>query len=254
MIKFHKYEATGNDFILIENLKECKNDEIVELVTRICNRHYGIGADGVLLLYNTQHKNYLRIFNADGSEASMCGNGLRCCALHIINELFAENKFSIHTLSGEKTISIEKDLICVNLGVPRIIKTFKDVLQRIQYTLINVGNLHAVVEVDDVRSLDLEEIVKKNFKTKQFNITFVSLGMKKDSLNVRVYERGVGETLSCGSGSVAAYFYMRNLNKVGRRAEINLPGGNLIVKEGNNKELILQGPATFIFKGEFSDE
>lgn len=254
MINFYKYEATGNDFILIENLKDLKNEEIIELVVKMCNRHYGIGADGVLLLYNTQYKNYLRIFNADGSEASMCGNGLRCCALHIINEGFNENKFSIHTLSGEKNINIEKDLISVSVGQPRLIKTFKDVLQRIQYSLINVGNLHAVVEVDDVRSLDLEEIVKKNFKNRQFNITFVSLGMKKDTLNVRVYERGVGETLSCGSGSVAAYFYMRNLNKIGRKAEINLPGGNLIVKEGNNKELILQGPASFVFKGDYNNE
>ena len=96
MIKFTKYEATGNDFILIENLTNYTNEELSDLAVKLCNRNYGIGADGLLLLYNTQYKNYLRIFNSDGSEASLCGNGLRCSALHIILEGFNENKFSIH--------------------------------------------------------------------------------------------------------------------------------------------------------------
>lgn len=254
MITFSKYEATGNDFVIIENLQDYKNEELSDLSRKICDRHYGVGADGVLFLYNTQYKNYLRIFNADGSEASICGNGLRCAALHIILEGCNEKKFSINTLSGEKRISIDQNIIGVDMGIPKVIKTVKDVFHSLHYSVIDVGNLHAVVEVNDVRDINIEEFANKNFRHNQYNITFVSLGQKKDVLNVRVYERGVGETLSCGSGSCAAFFYMRKQNKIGRSAVVNLEGGTLNISEGNNQQIMLKGPATLVFKGEYNNE
>ena len=254
MMKFYKYEASGNDFILIENLSDYKNDEIKDLARKMCDRHFGIGADGLLILYNTQYKNYLRIINADGSEASMCGNGLRCCAYHIIKEDYIDNNFTINTLSGEKRIIVDDNNISIDLGRPYIVKNVNDIFHSLHYSLINVGNLHAVVEVNDVRDLDINELVKKNFKIDQYNVTFVSLGAKKDTINVRVYERGVGETLACGSGSVAAYFYLRKQNKVGRMCNVNLLGGSVVVSEGNNQEIILKGNANLVFKGEYLNE
>lgn len=254
MIKFIKYEASGNDFIIIENLSNYKNEELIDLARKMCDRHYGIGADGLLLLYNTQHKNYLRIFNADGSEASMCGNGLRCVADYIIKEGYNENNFSINTISGEKRVNISNNLISIDIGKPHIVKTINDIFHSIHYTLVNIGNLHAIVEVSDVHSINIDEIVRKNFKSDQYNVVFVSLGAKKDQINIRVYERGVGETLACGSGSAAAFYYLRRQNKVGRIVNVHLEGGSIVLQEGNNQEIILKGNANIVFKGEYIGE
>ena len=254
MIKFSKYEASGNDFVIIENLSDYKNEELENLARKVCDRHYGIGADGMLLLYNTQYKNYLRIFNADGSEASMCGNGLRCVAYHIVKEGSNEKSFAIHTISGEKRVNILDNLIAIDIGRPRLIKSVNDIFHSLKYSIINVGNLHAVIEVSDVRNINIEEIVKKNFKANKYNVVFVSMSHKTDHINVRVYEMGVGETLSCGSGSAAAFYCLRRQNKVGRNVFVHLEGGDILLQEGNNQEIIIKGNANLVFKGEYNNE
>ena len=251
MIKFIKYEASGNDFILIENLSDYKNEELENLARKLCDRHYGIGADGVLLLYNTQYKNYLRIFNADGSEASMCGNGLRCVAYHILKEGFSEKTFSINTISGEKRVNVLDNMIAIDIGRPRLLKNVNDLFHSLKYSIIDVGNFHAVIEVNNVRDVNIDDIVKKHFTNNKYNVVFVSLSQKIDHINVRVYERGVGETLACGSGSAAAFYCLRRQNKVSRNVTVHLEGGDIILQEGNNQEIIIKGNANLVSKGEY---
>lgn len=209
-IKFAKMVAAGNDFVIAENLK----GNLSKLAKEICQRKTGIGADGLLVLEKSRRADYkVRIFNPDGSEAEMCGNGSRCVALYIAQNKKPKKKhFILETLAGLIEAKVEEDNAFINMGVPQDIKL--EVALNLQdgqigVSSINTGVPHAVVfpprlREGEVVSLGREIRYHPKFAPRGTNVDFVE-PVRKDLIRVRTYERGVeNETLACGTGSVAA--------------------------------------------------
>jgi len=282
-INFLKMHGLGNDFIMIDDLDN-NIDNYKDLSIKLCDRHFGIGADGIILIKETNKENAdfkMRIFNPDGSEAEMCGNGIRCFAhfLHL-NNLTDKNKLDIDTLAGiiKPEIIDYGDKISevrVNMGKPdyslkslNIDKSLIDVKEDklINYPLIidgkkymintvSMGNPHTIIYVDDLDKIDLKTIgpiIENNpiFKNKT-NVEFVQI-VNKDTIEVKVWERGAGITLACGTGACAAAAVSIDQNKVNSNIKVNLPGGQLKIKKINNNEMIMTGPSTLVFKGEIT--
>src|SRR6056297_125819 len=280
-INFFKMHGLGNDFILINDLDN-KIDHYSKLAVKLCDRHFGIGADGIILIKNTKLKKAdfkMRIFNSDGSEAEMCGNGIRCFAHYLhINDLTVKNKLTIETLAGLikpeiKDYGTYESTVKVNMGKPsysldslninlKLIDTDIDklwdyplIIEGKEYKLngASMGNPHVVIYIDDLKNINLKKlgpIIEENplFK-KGTNVEFVKI-LNKDELEVKVWERGAGITLACGTGACATAAVSIDQKKVNNDVKINLPGGPLQIKKNNNNEMMMTGPSTFVFKGE----
>ncbi|HKL13030.1 MAG TPA: diaminopimelate epimerase [Halanaerobiales bacterium] len=280
-INFFKMHGLGNDFILINDLDN-KIDHYSKLAVKLCDRHFGIGADGIILIKNTKLKKAdfkMRIFNSDGSEAEMCGNGIRCFAHYLhINDLTVKNKLTIETLAGLikpeiKDYGTYESTVKVNMGKPsysldslninqKLIDTDIDklwdyplIIEGKEYKLngASMGNPHVVIYIDDLKNINLKKlgpIIEENplFK-KGTNVEFVKL-LNKNELEVKVWERGAGITLACGTGACATAAVSIDQKKVNNDVKINLPGGPLQIKKNNNNEMMMTGPSTFVFKGE----
>lgn len=251
---FYKYHGTGNDFILFDN-RDGKINFSKEQIARLCHRHFGIGADGLMLLERAIGYDYRMVyFNADGKESTMCGNGGRCMAA------FAKSLGIIDTLArfvaidGPHTATIAADgLISLHMQDVEGIN-IKD-----GYTLLNTGSPHYVLWVADVMNTDVFREGSKirnqpEFQPDGINVNFVQIHEGK--LIVRTYERGVeAETLSCGTGVTAAAIAATARFEGIFATDIETPGGHLVVtftKDSPNvaKDVVLTGPADFVFKGE----
>ena len=278
MIFFTKMQGTGNDFIIIDN----REKEIVYTYSRLseflCNRKFGVGADGVIFIENSKiADSKMRIFNADGSEAEMCGNGIRCLAKYLYEkEIVKKEKMRIETLSGIKNVDLiveNKTVIGikVDMGNPifeynRIPVIFPNIvkkeLERLEINFrnnklyvypISMGNPHAVCFVKDVQNLKIKDIGSRIESYKYFpnktNVEFVEVVNPKN-LKMRVWERGVGETLGCGTGACAASVVSYFKKSTNREVIVDLPGGKLKVlyfENENNVKLI--GDCSYIFEG-----
>ena len=230
MIRFTKMQGCGNDYVYINNDEE-HIDNMSLLTKKISNRNFGIGSDGCIFIYKDDNSGAdvnFRIFNPDGSEANMCGNGIRCVAKYAYEKGIVRKKsMRIGTKSGIKDVEVyvEDNIvknIKVNMGVPKfntdileinypkdvIINERFDVLDKeIYITCLSVGNIHSVVFVDDVDSVDIEKYGKEIENLEIFkdrtNVEFVQI-IDRENIKVRVWERGVGETLACGTGATAS--------------------------------------------------
>lgn len=262
MLNFYKYEGAGNDFIMINNLDR----NIVleqEQIKSICDRHFGIGADGVILLeFSDKADCFMNYYNSDGTIAQMCGNGARCTAKFFIEQTNSNLKeLNIETRAGIKNIKIKKDdTYSVNMGVPIFSSSDfpnKSInIEGFDFNCVSMGNPHAVTLIENLNKIDLKTIGPKVENNKNFpnkiNVEFVEK-VNNDYYKVKVWERGCGETLACGTGACAVYVI---LNKLSARTvlveEITLefPGGKLFLSENHKGQIILRGPATFVFKGE----
>jgi diaminopimelate epimerase len=202
MHSFYKYNSTGNDFVVIDNRSKLFLPE-PNYIRRICNRNFGVGADGLILLERSQSADYFtNYFNSDGFPSTFCGNGSLCCA-HFANIIdVIEDEGSFETREGLFQCSVENNHVSISM---------QDVLDfelNEDHVIINTGSPHYVVFVDDLNIIDMNVIGKKIRNKKEFyqdgiNVTFATLQNKK--LSIRTYERGVeSETLSCGTGAVAA--------------------------------------------------
>lgn len=256
-IHFYKYQGTGNDFVMIDNRLNTfpKND--TKLVAHLCDRKFGIGADGLILLENHPNLDFKMVYyNSDGNESSMCGNGGRCLVAFAKQMKVIDDEATFEAIDGLHYASIDKDGI-VSLQM----KDVSDVKTENNYTFLNTGSPHHVALVDDLENLDVKSEGAKIRYSDLYgqagsNINFVKQ-LENDIFAVRTYERGVeDETLSCGTGVTAVALAMYKTGKTStNEVNLNVEGGKLKVKFDveNNKftNVFLIGPATFVFEGNF---
>lgn len=286
-MKFTKMQGAGNDFVVIET----SNGRRVWSKTAVamCDRHYGIGADGLLLLTPSKVADFrMRIFNADGSEANACGNGIRCLVKYFVDNGLAKpraRKVSVETLAGVREAEFYKanDRVAkvkIGMGQPRFSKKnipviiragegkLVDIKSMVQYTitvagrqlplnLVSMGNAHAVYfSQQPVAEFPLSRIGPKIEQNKIFprGVNFeVAQVVDRKQIEARVWEHGVGETLACGSGACAITVAAQLHGHIGNKGEIKLPGGMLEVEWDGRGEVFLIGPAEAVFIGEWLD-
>lgn len=255
-VKFYKYQGTGNDFIMIDNRVYGLDKNQTSLVKRLCDRKFGIGADGLILLNEKISYDFEMVyFNSDGNESSMCGNGGRCL-IKFANQLgLIKSKCRFMAIDGEHEGEISPDgEVSLKMKDVDTIGVFNNV-----DLVIDTGSPHYVTFVKDVAGVDLVSAARKirysdNFKVHGINVNFVE--QKDDAeIYVRTYERGVeDETLSCGTGVVASSLALaHNSAKALTEVDIKVPGGHLKVKfeafEKGFKNIYLIGPAEKVFEG-----
>ncbi|NBI07963.1 diaminopimelate epimerase [Senegalia massiliensis] len=263
MIEFEKFHGTGNDFIIINGLTQ-NFYKYSSLAKSICDRNYGVGADGMLIVESSNKAEIKMIFyNADGSEAPMCGNGLRCFSKFIYdNEIIRDKKFTVETLGGVMEVEIKLihntlKHVKINLGNPKINFINKEVeIDNIIYKIstLFIGTIHTVIKVENLEKIPLEDIGNKienlNIFPKKTNVNFYEV-IDENNLKVITWERGVGKTLSCGTGAAATAIISSILNNTNTKVNIHMIGGELEVEVIDNS-VYLTGPVDFICKGYFN--
>ena len=251
---FDKWEATGNDFIVVD-LRQSWAVDFKKIAPHLCNRRKGIGADGILLIEkpkNPEEHFFLRVINADGSEAEMSGNGIRCaCGWWLENTPFSEKEIRVGTLAGlKKVFPAENGKFKVDMGEAKLLgrKTFDINGKKFEFFEVNVGNPHLVF-IGDFSDEDFELAGQK--LSQNWNLEFVKEG--GGSFSVRVWERGVGETLACGTGATAVSTVLFFEGKISGKVELEFKGGKLWVeveKVGGEKvKAVLEGEARKVFSG-----
>jgi diaminopimelate epimerase len=290
-MNFSKLQATGNDFILVDAFTERPKADWEKLARAMCNRHFGVGADGLILVQNSTNADLkMRLFNSDGSEAEVSGNGLRCFAKYAIEKGLAgkmssragqgTRSLSIETLSGIRKVKtyISGNKVSraeVNMGLPLFrpeqipVKAEVATVPILDYplvinkkklvlTLVSMGNPHAVTfssrPVDDFLLAEIGPKVERHSMFPQRTNFEVARVLSKGKIQARVWERGVGETLACGSGASAIAVAARLLDYVDRQVDIMLPGGTLTVSWDKEGEVLLTGPVEEVFTGEWLEE
>lgn len=274
-MKFVKMHGLGNDFIMINDLQQEIKD-YSGLALKLCDRHFGIGADGLIaILPSAEYDLKMRIFNADGSEPEMCGNGIRCFAKFVLDEgIINKEEMRIETLAGLRVPRIiKKDGkvkgIEVDMGEPTLSREKIPVSgegsqavneeitidgEAMRFTAVSMGNPHCVIFVDTLEGFPLERIGAK-IEThllfpRRTNVEFVQVVNERE-LKMRVWERGSGRTLACGTGACATGVAAVVNGKTGRKVLLHLDGGDLEIdwRESNN-HVYMTGPAEKVFEGE----
>ena len=266
MIKFYKYQGTGNDFVMIDDRNRSFPANDVAFINHLCDRKFGIGADGLILLQLTEAGDfYMQYFNSDGNESSMCGNGGRCFAQFIYDLGLVQTEIKFLAIDGwhiatKKTIENHKEVIALKMmDVPRIKQLGETIFE------LNTGSPHYVsFRSEPIREMNLveeAEAIRYNdtYKEKGINVNYLQMLGLKDLL-LRTYERGVeDETLSCGTGATAAALSSAVLNELpaGRhQVKVEVMGGNLevsffyVANENRFDDIWLIGPAKQVFHGE----
>ena len=274
-IEFTKYHGLGNDFILIDN--RSKPDPLItsEQAVQWCDRNFGIGADGVIFaLPGLEGTDYsMRIFNADGSEPEMCGNGIRCLAQFLadLQGVTDSTEYRIYTLAGVITPKLEGNgKVRVNMGRPQLLAsqiptTLAQADQKVidvplevggkswQVTCVSMGNPHCITFVEDVSAIPLE-LIGPQFEhhsafPKRTNTEFIQV-VRPDYIKMRVWERGAGATLACGTGACAAVVAGVLTGKCDRTCTVELPGGCLDIEWSEvDQRIYMTGPAQRVFTG-----
>lgn len=281
LITFSKMHGLGNDYIVIDEsenviITEEKKPEIVE---EICRRGFSVGADGVIFVSPSSTENAdirFRIFNSDGSEAEMCGNGIRCFAKYVYeNEIIHSDEMLIETLGGIKEVDLDVEggeviASTVDMGVPTfntqdipMISDKEEFLDSeitvagkpIKMTAVNVGNPHAVIFSDNLDNIDLNVIgpLIENHQAfpQKTNVHFVNI-INRNEIEMLTWERGAGFTLACGTGATACVIAGYKLGKLDEEVEVHLPGGELLIvvyEMGEEIRLFMEGEAVLVFDG-----
>jgi diaminopimelate epimerase len=263
---FSKYSGSGNDFILIDNRDLFFPSRNKQLIATLCQRRTGIGADGIILLENSTHADFkMRIFNADGGEAEMCGNGARCLARFIQQLGFAKNDYKIEAMKSVIHLQIENDRISVSMPQPENFKWFQRLtIGDLELTLhsLNTGVPHAVIFVDELENdqwMKMAPSIRSHssFGSPGTNVNFASV-FQEGHLNIRTYERGVeGETLACGTGAIASALTAERLFRWPSPIQVSPKSKETLnisfkFEEGIPTNVKLAGPALFIFEGRIS--
>jgi len=285
-MKFSKLQATGNDFILVD--ARTREGEWSKLARAMCDRHFGIGADGLILVQDSTIADLkMRIFNSDGSEAEVSGNGLRCFARYAIEKGFSDKmpsrveqdnrSLTIDTLSGVRKVKAymsgnKVNRVEVNMGLPQFqpeqipVKVKVDIIPILDYPLVidgkeltlallSMGNPHAVSflsqPIADFHLAELGPKVERHSIFPQRTNFEVARILSRGEIEARVWERGVGETLACGSGACAIAVAAQLLDYVEQQVDIILKGGNLTISWDRVGEVLLTGPVEEVFTGEW---
>jgi diaminopimelate epimerase len=279
-IPFTKMHGLGNDFVVID-AREFLLDDLPGLSARMCNRRFGIGADQILLFEKSAVADFrMRIFNADGSEVEMCGNGIRCLAKYIWDRgISSKNILDIETLAGIIRPAKAEDLVKVDMGEPIfdpesipvhlphpssfILHPSGGILdyplqiadREFKITCVSMGNPHAVIVVDDVANFPVTYygpmIETHPIFPRKINVEFIELISEKE-IKMRVWERGSGETMACGTGASAAAVASNLKGLSGREVTIRLLGGNLMIAWSPDNHVYMTGPAVEVFEGVFN--
>ena len=274
-MKFTKMQGLGNDYIYVDCTKNIL-DNPSEVARKVSDRHFGIGSDGLVLILSSDKADFrMRMFNSDGSEAEMCGNAIRCVGKYVFdNKLTDKTNITIETLAGIKVLELRTEegkvvLVRVDMGEPILtpkeipVEGNKDrfIAEPIEIdghiykvTAVSMGNPHAISYVEDVENFSLFQVGPKMETHKLFprkvNAEFVQV-IDKSTLKMRVWERGAGETLACGTGACAT-LVSSVLNGVSERvAKIKLLGGDLFIEwSEKDNHVYMTGPAEKVFDGE----
>ncbi len=276
MIKFTKMHGLGNDYVYIDCMNGQKIEDISTLAQFVSNRHFGIGSDGLILICKSDVADFkMRMFNYDGSEAEMCGNGIRCVGKFVYDKgLTNKENITVETLAGIKKLNFnikegKVQTVEVDMGEPILeaenipvissespVKNLKIQLEDKEFifTCVSMGNPHAITIVDDVKNFDIEKYgpileVDSHFP-KRANIEFIEL-VDKNNIKMRVWERGAGETLACGTGACASVVACNLNDYIESEANVELLGGTLNIKwNKENNHIYMTGSATTVFEGE----
>ena len=255
-MKFYKYQGTGNDFVMIDNRQEFFPKENIQLIEKLCDRSFGIGADGLILLENHSEYDFKMVYyNSDGNQSSMCGNGGRCIVAFAKFLKIIENSATFIATDGlHKAKNQENGIISLQMKNVQEIKSTND------YTFLNTGSPHHVTLVNDLQNYDVKNNGAKIrycslYGNEGSNINFVHQ-LSQNHFALRTYERGVeDETLSCGTGATAAAIAMHATGKTNSSSiNLDVQGGKLKVTFDKTttgyENVFLIGPATFVFEGE----
>lgn len=273
-MKFTKMHGLGNDYIYINAITETV-DNPEQLAVQMSKKHYGIGADGLILIRQSDVADFMMdMYNADGTRAEMCGNGIRCVAKYVYdNKLTEKTEILIETLSGVKRLFLEVDdeivkMVTVDMGKPELLSTKipaisdKEIIKNekieidgeiYHITCVSMGNPHTVIFVDDIRDVKLEEIGPKiethPMFPKKTNVEFVEV-ITNNIIRMRVWERGTGITLACGTGACASVVASIMNDYTDRRVDVVLDGGILTVDWHEFNNIIsMRGPTETVFEG-----
>lgn len=281
MLKFTKMHGLGNDYVYIDCTKNSIPDNIEDLARFVSNRHFGIGSDGLILICKSEICDFkMKMYNLDGSEAGMCGNGIRCVGKFVYDKgLTNKQNITIETLAGIKTLELnivsgKVETVKVDMGEPILeakkipvkldVKEPKEVRdlqitaldKTFKFTCVSMGNPHAVAIVENVKEFDVEKYgsileVDSHFPEKA-NIEFIEI-VNKNTVKMRVWERGSGETFACGTGACAVMVACNLNGLVDDKVTIQLLGGELEIKwDKSNNHVYMTGPATTVFEGELN--
>lgn len=272
LISFAKMQGLGNDFMVVDTVSQPVYFNQSQ-IRRLADRHFGVGFDQLLLVEPPQQPDtdfHYRIFNADGNEVEQCGNGARCLARFVkIMGLTWKYKLRISTLKGVINTRMHKDgNVTVEMGIPNL-EPEKIPLRyaercpeysidadgiRHKVGAVSMGNPHCVLTVENLESTPVEKwgkaLCENSVFPEQANVGFMQLVSDRE-IQLRVYERGVGETLACGTGACAAVAVGIVQKQLSQKVKVNLPGGRLTVEwEGEGQPLYMTGPAEFVFEGQ----
>lgn len=278
-MKFTKMHGIGNDYVYVN----CFEEEVInpnELAIKVSNRNFGIGSDGLILIDKSDKADFkMRMFNADGSEAQMCGNGIRCVGKYVYdNRMTTKKNITIETLAGIKELELKStdtekiSFIKVNMGkaildsdkIPVISESNRVINEKItvdgeeyHITCVSVGNPHAVIFVKNLKDLDVSRIGRRIEVDKRFperiNVEFVEV-VDSNNIKMRVWERGAGETLACGTGASASVVACVLNEKTDRDVNVELLGGTLNIQWDYNGTVYMTGPAIKVFDAEIPNE
>ena len=279
MIKFTKMHGLGNDYVYIDAINQ-KIENESSLAKFVSNRHFGIGSDGLISICKSEVADFkMRMFNSDGSEAEMCGNGIRCVGKFVYDKgLTNKTTVKIETLAGIKTLILNTkdgkvETARVDMGEPileaekiPVISTEEPVKnleleaenQKFKFTCVSMGNPHAITIVENTKEFNVERYgkileVDKAFP-KKANIEFVQI-IDKENIKMRVWERGAGETLACGTGACATAVACNLNGLTDRKVNIELLGGTLNIEwNETDNHVYMIGPAVTVFDGELYEE
>ena len=273
ILKFSKMHGLGNDFMVVDGVTQ-KIFFSPELIKRLSDRHFGVGFDQLLLVeppYDPEVDFHYRIFNADGSAVQMCGNGARCFVRFVVDHgLTNKRDIKVSTVSGVLRLKLNNDdSVTVNMGVPQLepeklpfiadgesetyelsVKGF----DQVTIGAVSMGNPHAVINVKDVKTAPVHELGALVERHERFpervNVGF-SQKVNEHEINLRVFERGCGETLACGTGACAAVVAGIVQQRLVSPVKVNLPGGSLNISwEGKNSPVMMSGPAVLVYEGQ----
>jgi diaminopimelate epimerase len=265
MIQFTKMHGLGNDFMVVDNTSGDINFSIEQIVA-LSDRHFGVGFDQLLVVEQSPTVGvdfrYV-IYNADGSEVEQCGNGARCFARFVSEkELTKNNPIVVETHSGIITLKINQDhSVRVDMGRPRfepssipliaeyVQETYQ--IEGFEMGIVSMGNPHCVLIVDDISTIEIAETAKQiqasSLLPNQANIGFMQV-LNRNEVNLRVYERGAGETLACGSGACAAVVHGVEKGLLDSNVVVHLTGGDTLIEYQQSESVFLSGPAEFVFE------
>ena len=274
-IPFLKMHGLGNDFVVIDDLGKpeglCQRLDD-ELAREICDRRFGVGADQILWLKAPIEASVdarMEIFNSDGSVAEMCGNGIRAVALYLYRHgPKRKDTYTVETLAGTKTVRVQQGEVAVDMGEPKLLGGFADEVEAknppgekihasgmdLKFFEVSMGNPHAVIFTESLTGFPVErlgQVIEQHSRfPERTNVEFVEV-TGPHSIRVRVWERGAGITLACGTGACASAVASLATGRVESPVDVDLPGGRLRIQWGQGSPVIMEGPAEESFRGEY---